>query len=597
MVKRMPESETNTSGPRPRTAGLAGSGFLLPLIVLNAVLDVFFQPVEMEILLSAALGIILTAAFMWDYAVRVGRVGLLWRSVRANWFDAVVLLLVPVFCAERCFIIWMGLNQLESAIVVGGAYRLYSILFYAALALKTFTGTGRVRSFLASLGRSPSAMTAFSFTLVITVGGMILCLPQAVTNVRDVSFIDALFISTSATCVTGLASVDISQYFTRFGHVVILLLIQAGGLGIITMSVLIPILAGSKLAVTAESRLKDILEAGTLSEIRSNVSRIFLFTFVIEAAGAAVLFLDWTARDSVPGGVQATMFSAVFHSVSAFCNAGFSLFANNLEGFAANWVTSLGVAFLIILGGLGFPVLINLWEGMKLWAAGRGRMFKFSFHSKMVLSMTAGLILAGTVLILAFEWNNTLRPLDFGDKILAAFFQSVTPRTAGFNTVPTGRMSLITIFIITGLMFIGASPQSTGGGVKTTAFGTIIFTVRALLWRREHVEAFRRTIPPALIYRVSALVFISVAVCGLSLCTLLVTERAQFHEMMFEVVSAFGTVGLSTGLTPSLTVPGKIVIIATMLVGRIGPLTLAVALAERAVAGRFRYPDGQVIIG
>ncbi|MFA6034355.1 MAG: potassium transporter TrkG, partial [Myxococcota bacterium] len=266
-------------------------------------------------------------------------------------------------------------------------------------------------------------------------------------------------------------------------------------------------------------------------------------------------------------------------------------------GFKSDPVTCLDIAFLIILGGIGFPVLINLREGTRLWLTGKGRLWKLTFNSKVVLSFTAGLLVAGTLLMLFFEWDNTLAGLSLGDKLVNAFFQSVTPRTAGYNTVPIGDLHMISLFGIIILMFIGASPQSTGGGVKTTAFGTIVFTVRALLRNREHVEAFRRTLPPTFIYRAAALVFISMSLCVLSLMCLLITENATFMDMVFEVVSAFGTVGLSTGLTPKLTVAGKLVIIVTMLVGRIGPLTLAVALAARPTAGRFRYPDDHVIIG
>ncbi|MBI5524733.1 MAG: Trk family potassium uptake protein [Deltaproteobacteria bacterium] len=585
-----------SGGPPAERPALITSGWLLPLMVGGLVADLFFSPNRYAILAPGVTGTLFALAFAADWWWRAPAGRRFIRHVRDNWFDALLLGCVLLLAGERAWIIWLGLRDPGDDLSLDAAYRTYAVIFYVALMLKTFTGTSKARNFLHSLGRSPSAMTAFTFGVVILLGSFLLCLPQAVPSVGNISFIDALFISTSATCVTGLSTVDIGTWYTRFGHVVILLLVQAGGLGIITMSVLVPVLAGRRLEVRAESTLKEIMEADTLSGIAHNVKLIFVFTVVIEAAGAAILFADWSAR-GVIGGTLTRLFSAVFHAISAFCNAGFSLFSNNLEGFAGNWVTTFSIAGLIVVGGIGFPVLLNLAEWVRRRLSDKRQRFRLTFHSKVVLTITAGLIAAGTVLILALEWNNTLAPLSAPDKVAAAVFQSITPRTAGFNTVPTGSMATVTLFVIVVLMFIGASPQSTGGGIKTTSFAVIVLTVRALLRRREHVEAFRRTIPPAIIYRSSALVFIAMSLCAGSLCCLLYTEQAEFHQLLFEVVSAFGTVGLSTGVTPALSPLGKLVIIITMFVGRIGPLTLAVALAERPVAGRFRYPDDHVIIG
>ena len=596
-MSTLPQAPSDAPAPpAPGRPALIASRWFLGLVLLGLGLDFVFSPNEYEILVPAGLGTLFVAAFLFDWIWRLPPVGRIFRHVRDTWLDTVLTFTVTLVGLERCWVVYLGLSNREAEAAVEAAYRLFTAIFYLALLFKTFTGTARARSFFQSLGRSPSAMTAFTFAVFILVGALLLCLPQAVPTVNHISFVDALFIATSATCVTGLASVDIGTWYSSFGHVVIMLLIQAGGLGIITMSVLVPMLAGRRLEVRAESTLKEILEADTLSEISRNIRLIFLFTFSIEAAGALILYANWSARGVVEG-AGARLFSSVFHVVSAFCNAGFSLFANNLESFTGDWVTSLLIAGLIVVGGIGFPVLINLTGCARLWARGRRHRAKLSFHTKVVLTTTAALIVAGTLLILLFEWHNTLAALPAGDKVVAAIFQAITPRTAGFNTVPTGSMALVTLFIIIVLMFIGASPQSTGGGIKTTSFAVIVLTVRALLRRREHVEAFRRTLPPAIIYRVTALVFIAMCICGLALGGLLITESAQFVESLFEVVSAFGTVGLSMGITPKLTVVGKLIITLTMFVGRIGPLTLAVALAERPLAGRFRYPDDHVIIG
>ncbi|MCX7959058.1 MAG: hypothetical protein N3B13_08425, partial [Deltaproteobacteria bacterium] len=291
------------------------------------------------------------------------------------------------------------------------------------------------------------------------------------------------------------------------------------------------------------------------------------------------------------------IFSAVFHSVSAFCNAGFSIFQNNLEGYTDNNIYIMTIMFLIILGGLGFPVTNSLYNFAKERLILRKKT-ALSFHSKIVLTTTAALIVLGTILFLILEWNNSLVTHGAGGKIINSLFMAVTPRTAGFNTVPLNGINSATILLIIVLMFIGASPSSTGGGIKTTTFATMLFSIRALIRNKEDIEAFRRTIPISSIYKALNVAFISFAIIFISVFLLSLTEKGKdLVHIIFEVFSAFGTVGLSLGITSQLSATGKIIIIITMLVGRIGPLTVAIIFSKKKVSGSYRYPEDHIIIG
>jgi len=321
------------------------------------------------------------------------------------------------------------------------------------------------------------------------------------------------------------------------------------------------------------------------------VKQIFLLTFAIEAAGTLVLVLRWSG--DFPG--WRTLYLAAFHAVSAFSNAGFSLFSENLVGYSGDPGVSLTIAVLIILGGLGFPVLSNL---MTYPLFGRkGQPWQLTLHAKVALAASGGLIVVGFLLVLLLEFDQGLRHLSFPQKALAAFFQSVTTRTAGFSTINIGTLAPATLLGIMTLMFIGGSPGSTAGGIKTTTFGTTAATLVAILRGREQVEVFRRAIHPGIIHKALALSFLAFTFLNVSIFLLLVTQEGGFLELAFEATSAFGTVGLSTGYTPRLSPVGKGIIIVTMLVGRIGPLGLASALAEQPAKGKYAYPTEPLLIG
>ncbi|MCL6450491.1 MAG: TrkH family potassium uptake protein [Acetobacteraceae bacterium] len=435
---------------------------------------------------------------------------------------------------------------------------------------------------------SPAQALVLGFLAVIAAGTLLLCLPVATASRRATPVVDALFTATSATCVTGLVVRDTATYWSPFGQAVIALLIQVGGLGIMTMSTLIALVLGKR--ITLRERLL-IQEAGgyiTLSGLVRMVKHVLLFTAVLEGAGALALTLRLAFDYPFPRALAL----GVFHAVSAFNNAGFDLFSTSLVGFVDDFPVILIMAGLIIAGGLGFAVMSEI----AAWRRG----VRLSLHSRLALAVTAALILGGWIAVFLLELGNpeTLAPLSPQGKALASFFHAVTPRTAGFNSVPTGRLRPATQLLTVMLMFIGGSPNSTAGGIKTTTFATVVLAVWAIVRGRPGVEVFERRIPAELVSRALAVTLIAVALVVGMTGVLLITEGQEPLATLFEVTSAFGTVGLSTGMTPSLTTAGRLLIVATMFAGRVGPLTLALAIAHRQRRGGvLRHPEEKIMVG
>jgi trk system potassium uptake protein TrkH len=429
---------------------------------------------------------------------------------------------------------------------------------------------------------------------------VLLSLPAA-HSAEPVSLLDALFTATSAVCVTGLTVVDTGTRFSAFGQAVLLLLIQVGGLGIMTFAVFVGVAMGRRVAFTDRMVIQDSMHHTPKAGMRRLVRYVVGFTLAAEAAGALVLWLRF--KDQFPAGSAA--WQSVFHSVSAFCNAGFSLLPDNLVRYRGDWLVGLAVSGLVILGGLGFLVNLELRDQV-LARLRRTRPPVVTLHTRLALLVTASLLAAGALGFLALEWDNVLRGLPAGERLLASWFASVTPRTAGFNTIDYGRVSADTLFLTIFLMFVGASPGSTGGGIKTTTFG-LLFALVVARWRgRGRASVFHRTIPHAVMDRALLLALLAWAMVSLSIGLLVATEthgvpfgeaEPRFLALMFEAVSAFSTVGLSTGITPSLSAAGKLVLVALMFAGRVGPLTLVLAVGPREERGRFRYAEENVMVG
>ncbi|MFH2218068.1 MAG: TrkH family potassium uptake protein [Pseudomonadota bacterium] len=456
---------------------------------------------------------------------------------------------------------------------------------------------GRTLRISKSLVQSPNRIVAFGFAFLILIGTILLMLPASSKNL-PLGFVDALFTSTSAVCVTGLTVVDTGGAFSAFGQFVILVLIQAGGLGIMTLSTLFLLLARRRPGLTGQIVIQDTYTHSSERSMTEILKDVVLFTLVIEVAGAAALFFCFFPKF----GTANAIVLAMFHSVSAFCNAGFSLFSDSFAGYRENWLMNAVICFLIISGGIGFLVLSELKQKLSfrrpVWS-------RLSLHSKIVLSATLILLVSGAVFILLLEWGNTLAPLSVHGRFLSAFFQSTTARTAGFNTLPIGNMTNETLFILILFMFIGASPGSCGGGVKTTTMATLMVMGMSRLRGQERPQLFNRSISEGSVRKAISVVMLSTAVVCAGMIVLQMTElgsashpqsRGKFLELLFEVVSAFGTVGLSTGVTGGLTVAGKIIVTLTMFVGRLGPLVIGVAVSRRAIS-RYHYAEEGIMVG
>ncbi len=434
---------------------------------------------------------------------------------------------------------------------------------------------------------STAQILVSGYFVVIITGTLLLMLPAATTQAGNMSFLNALFTATSATCVTGLIVVNTASAFTVFGQLVIMVLIQIGGLGIMTMSTLVAFIIGKKITLKERLIIQEDLNQFKISGLVRLVRYVIGFTFLFEGLGALIMFIRLLGDYDVVG----ALYMAVFHAVSAFNNAGFDLFGNSLESFTGDITINFVVMILIIIGGIGFGVITEISNFNK---------FKhLSLQSKIVILISVFLIIFGMIVIFGFEYSNpeTMGNLSFGDKILSSLFLSVTPRTAGFNTVPTGSLRNSTLFFVIVLMFIGASPGSTGGGIKTTTFGVMTVTLWNLMIGKKDIEIFNRQLEKEVIFKAIAITMLSAGLVILVTLILSITEQGAFIDILFETVSAFGTVGLSTGVTPTLSKIGRTLIIFTMFAGRVGPLTFAVAFAERERKGVYHYPSEDVMVG
>ena len=438
---------------------------------------------------------------------------------------------------------------------------------------------------------SPAQLIVVSFAAAVAFGTLLLRLPIAHAEPGAIGWLEAFFTATSAVCVTGLVVVDTGSDFTTFGQAVILLLIQAGGLGILTAGTLLALIMGRRLGFRHRLNLQTQLSALQVGGVVRLVRTMLALVFGVELLGALLLYVPMAAREGWgPGGWQ-----AVFHSVSAFNNAGFSLYADSLTSYVADPVVNLVVMALVVLGGLGFVVVVNLIARYR-----QAERTPVSLHTKLALSATAVLIGAATVVILVLEWTNplTLGALSWPTRLLAALFQAVTPRTAGFNTLDYSLMTEGALIITMALMFIGGNPGSTAGGIKTVTFVVLVGSAWSLSRGRGELDVFGRRIPLAIAVRAGVITLISFMIVAAGLTLLAITDpELGTLRLIFETFSAFGTVGLSMGLTPDLSPGGKLIVIALMFVGRLGPLTIALALVEAPPDTRIQHPAENVVVG
>ncbi|PLT33783.1 TrkH family potassium uptake protein [Bacillus sp. V5-8f] len=437
----------------------------------------------------------------------------------------------------------------------------------------------------------PPKILVLGFAALILIGAFLLTLPIATHDGKGLSFLNALFTATSATCVTGLVVVDTADTFTTFGELVILALIQIGGLGFMTFATFFFFLLGKRISLRERLILQEAMNNVSFAGIVKLVKRVLVFTAIIELAGAAILAI----RFSFDMPIGKAIYWGIFHAISNFNNAGFDLNGEfrSLTPFVDDPTVVLTVCALITLGGIGFIVLNELYEYHDTR--------RLSIHTKVVLATTLILTLGATILIFGFEYGNhkTLEPLSFTGKVLGSLFQAVTPRTAGANTLPIGDLTQSTLFLIIFLMYVGAGPGSTAGGIKITTLAVLSATVWSQIRGREDVVMFRRRIVIETILKALTVATIGmfVVMAVTMLLTIIEDERHPFMMYLFEATSAFGTVGLSMGLTPELSPIGRLIIIFTMFAGRLGPLTLAFAVSVRRKPNAVRQPKGKIMIG
>ncbi|KWX70188.1 TrkH family potassium uptake protein [Paenibacillus jilunlii] len=426
--------------------------------------------------------------------------------------------------------------------------------------------------------------------VLIAAGTVLLCLPAASTGER-ISFIDALFMATSATCVTGLAVIDTGTQLTLFGQIVLLVLFQFGGLGFVTMATLITLVLNKRISLKERLLLQESMNQNSMQGIVRLIQRVLIYSLVIQLSGAILL----AARFTLDMNFGKAVYYGLFHSISIFNNAGFDLFGDihgpfsGLTRYAEDPIVNITSMVLIFLGGIGFIVLSDLIDYPK-----RKRL---TLHSQVVLSTSAVLILGGAAVFFWLELNSTLKPLHAGGKVMASFLQAITPRSGGVTTIEIPLLRESTQFLMILLMFIGAAPGSTGGGIKITTFAILAVTAYTKIRGKEDIVMFRQRISKENVYRAITMTLLSLMLVVSATMLLSVTESADFLTVLFEAVSAFGTSGITMGLTPNLTTIGKVLVIILMFVGRTGPLTLAYALKPKNSKELYRYPEGNITIG
>lgn len=435
----------------------------------------------------------------------------------------------------------------------------------------------------------PAHILLLGFLGLIFIGTCLLMIPAATKDRHHLSLIDALFEATSAVCVTGLAVVDTGTTFTLFGQIVLLILIQIGGWGFMTSGILMFIILGKKIGLKQRLLLQESLNSFTIQGVIKLVLRIIFITFLVEAIGALVLAIRWSQEMSWGKAI----YYGIFHSISAFNNAGFGLEPDSLSKWVGDPTMNIMITLLFMLGGIGFFVIVDVFEKKNLK--------KVSLHTKVALSFTLLLNVVSTFIIFALEFNNpaTLGNLSMTDKWWAAYFQGVVPRTAGFNTVDISQLTLSSQVYMMGLMFIGASSGSTGGGIKVTTFALLLFALWAILSNKEDINMFKRRISISLVLRALSIALSGIIFIVLIFFLLTITENgADMSKLIFETVSAFGTVGLSAGFTGELSPAGRILITIMMFIGRVGPLTMAFAIAIHSNnKAKIRYAEEKILIG
>ncbi len=539
---------------------------------------------------------VLTALLLWATAIALSAV-CDWRELQRQddpreWLTNHSLELLPLFLAPVLMLIHLEWMLLLVGRQLSMAFRLLHRSQWANDVLQYYV-------------QRPAQLMAMSFVLLIGLGTTLLMLPGATTAPGSLHFLPALFTATSASCVTGLIVLDTPHAFTLLGQTIILLLIQIGGLGIMTLSSFILWMMGRKMGIQSRTAIGEILDESKPNNLFRLIRLIVLATVLTEFVGAIILFFSWYDGQRTVG---YTAFLAVFHSVSAFCNAGFALWSDSLMSFRSDWVVNFTIMFLILAGSLGFPVLASLmpttrqrtgvalklpwYQRLKVYVA------RLSINTKVVLVAQPILILGAFFVFFGLEHGNLLKGMPLHEKILTSLFQSVTLRTAGFNTVDFAQLSHATLLMMLVWMFIGGCSAGTAGGVKVNTIAVLFLSLRSIMRGRNEVEVFGREIPHATIRRATVIFFTFISLLLMGCFALFIVQpKLPFLRVLFEATSALGTVGLTVNTTGLLNPWGQFIIIVLMFIGRIGPLTVALAIGQRDSSGTYRYPRGRIQVG
>lgn len=527
------------------------------------------------------------------------------KYIKKNWFEGLLMLLLIVdgigdllfdtLLIER-FFVNTGFETFPHFSTVFIQFYLFSIVI-----LDLF----RTSTLLPRIKIHPASLFILSFIIMISGGTLLLMLPEMTNIEGSMPFLDALFTATSANCVTGLIVVDTATYFTFKGQFVILLLIKLGGLNIVMFGAFLALASKFGFGVKHHGVIEGFVSKDSLFSSKGMMGKIFFWSLAIEMISALLVYFLWDPNISFKN-TEEKIFFSVFHSMSAFNNAGFSLFTDGLfnEAVRTNYLVHIVIALTIFFGSLGFVALFDLFSFQNLRERLKFPWKEVEIGTKIALYYSLILVAIGSLIFLILESDNTLRNANFFESVISSVFQSITTRTAGFNTLDTGLLSTPVIFLFIFLMFIGASSSSTGGGVKTSSLAIMLASVYSTIRGKKNVELFKRNIPSDLINNAIAIIIFYCSYIVVSLFFLSITEMEtltangkDFLDLLFENVSAMSTVGLSTGVTPLLSQPGKALIILSMFVGRVGTLTIIFAVAKSVISTNYKYPDAHPLVG
>tara|TARA_R110002072_G_scaffold23514_3_gene81292 strand:+ start:1679 stop:3487 length:1809 start_codon:yes stop_codon:yes gene_type:complete len=508
-----------------------------------------------------------------------------------------ILIVILNFLFDRLFGIQM-VHGIGNLFGIDNLQRFFALVIQGYFFVILINEIGRAGNIIDNFKLSPPVLLISSFILLISVGTGLLLLPQVTSTGVSMSFDDALFTSISASCVTGLTVVETATYFSPKGQALIMMLIQMGGLNIISFASIFALFAGKSIGLKHQTIIQDSLNVESLNDGSKLFRKVFKFSLIIEIIGALLIFFSWNAYEFES--LRQKLFFSIFHSISAFNNAGFSLFENGLyleeirDFYGFHWI----IGILIILGGIGFAVITDVLNVKSKLKKGKSFWKTLQANSKIALLSTGVLLLSGFMIFYFFEGNNTLEGQTTFGKITSSFFQSISARTAGFNTVDIGGLAAPALIFVIFLMFIGASPGSTGGGIKTNTFVMVLLGAWTTTTGRERLEIFRNTIPFDVLNKAFLIFLFSIAFISFGIFGLAIAEPdMDLMNLSFEEVSAYCTVGLSTGITSELSKAGRIIIMLSMFLGKVGTLSLAFAIGKKKRKVEYKYPKTNIMVG